>query len=208
MRNDSRSCPTLWQLCFTFPCSISVVATMNYELQLTIFSLPSANIWITMADLSCLRNVSFHPHIHKTSSTNDTLVAAFVPGFPEPFVVALSEKLAPHAPELTLDFITAVASMYKTSVSQKISCLQYLSPWVRNFPRFLDPTNDLFEPSGTKFRDCVRQLIDLTFSDTEVSIIYLLRFLAYIVCSRFMLFCKSTFGERSVGFRVTWSMLS
>ena len=160
---------------------------MNYEPQLMIFSLPSANIWITMADLSCLRNVGFHSHIHKTSSTNDTLVAAFVPGFPEPFVVALSEKLAPHAPELTLDFIWAV---------------------VRNYPRFLDPTNDLFEPSGTKFRDCVRQLIDLTFSDTEVSIIYLVRFSAYIGCSRFMLFCKNTFGERSVGFRVTWSMLS
>ncbi|CAL1700085.1 unnamed protein product [Somion occarium] len=94
--------------------------------------------------------------------------SVFIPGHPGPFVTQLSEKLAPFAPHLTLDFIAAIAAMDKTSISQKINCLQYLSPWIKNLSFFMDPLHRLFEPSGTKFRDCIRTLIDLTLADPEI----------------------------------------
>lgn len=97
------------------------------------------------------------------------LPAVFVPGRASAFVSQLSEKLAAFAPQLTLDFIQEVASgMDKTSVAQRISCLQYMSPWVRNLPQFTDPANRLYEHSGAKLRECVRSLINLTVGDQEV----------------------------------------
>ncbi|KAL4251095.1 Ras-GAP domain-containing protein [Abortiporus biennis] len=93
----------------------------------------------------------------------------FIPGHPGPFVTQLSEKLASFAPYLTLDFISEVsAGMDKTSVSQRINCLQYLSPWIRNLPLFMDPVSRLYEHSGNRIRDCIRVLIDLTLTDQEI----------------------------------------
>ncbi|KAI0686496.1 hypothetical protein BC835DRAFT_1523052 [Cytidiella melzeri] len=95
--------------------------------------------------------------------------AIFVPGRAGPFVTQLSEKLAAFAPQLTLDFIQEVtASMRKSSVSQRISCLQYISPWIKNLSKFTEPTSRLYEPSGARLRDCVRILIDLTMADQEI----------------------------------------
>lgn len=102
-------------------------------------------------------------------STDNSFKAVFIPGHPGPFVTQLSEKLALFAPHLTLDFINEVAAgMDKTSVSQRINCLQYMGPWVKNLSLFVDPANRLFEHSATKFRDCIRVLIDLTLADHEV----------------------------------------
>lgn len=95
--------------------------------------------------------------------------AIFVPGRASAFVSQLSDKLAVFAPQLTLDFIQEVATgIGKLPVAQRISCLQYLSPWVRNLAQFTDPSNRLYDHSGAKLRDCVRALIDLTVGDTEV----------------------------------------
>ncbi len=101
--------------------------------------------------------------------TEGPVTAIFVPGRAGPFVIQLSEKLASFSPQLTLDFIAEVAAgMEKTSVSQRIACLQYLSPWIKNLSHFTNPTDHLYEQSGAKFRDCVRILIDLTLADQEV----------------------------------------
>ena len=82
----------------------------------------------------------------------------------------LSEKLAAFKPDLTLDFLTEVAAgMDKAPVSQRVASLQYMSPWIRNMGYFTCPTHRLYEPSGAKFRDCIRVLIDLTLADEEVS---------------------------------------
>ncbi|KAH9948737.1 hypothetical protein B0H21DRAFT_787622 [Amylocystis lapponica] len=98
----------------------------------------------------------------------------FINGPPGPFLVQLSEGLATFAPQLTLDFITEVGTgMMKSSISEKTNCLQYLSPWFKNMGCFADPTSPHFEHSGSKFRDCIRVLIDYTLVEQEL--IYLVQ---------------------------------
>ncbi|KAI0089247.1 hypothetical protein BDY19DRAFT_1089227 [Irpex rosettiformis] len=95
--------------------------------------------------------------------------AIFIPGRAGYFVTHLSEKLALFAPQLTLDFIQEMtANMSKSSVAQRINCLHYMSPWVKNLYKFTEPTSPLYEQSGARLRDCVRVLIDLTMADQEI----------------------------------------
>lgn len=125
-------------------------------------------------------------------------IAVFIPGHPGPFVTQLSEKLALFAPHLTLDFINEVAAgMDKTSVSQRINCLQYMGPWVKNLALFVDPANRLYEHSATKFRDCIRVLIDLTLADNEVfPRSRLLQSLEANIISRYMRWFRNISGQR------------
>ncbi|GLB34218.1 putative GTPase-activator protein for Ras-like GTPases [Lyophyllum shimeji] len=100
--------------------------------------------------------------------------AGFIPGDPSAFVAQLSEKIAGFAPQLTLDFIpevgAAMGSMDKTS--QRISCIHYLSPWIKNLSLFSNPTSNLYERSGARLRDCIRNLADLaaTYPDITTTI--------------------------------------
>ncbi|KAF7432844.1 Ras GTPase activating protein ira2 [Pleurotus ostreatus] len=99
--------------------------------------------------------------------------AGFVPGDPSAFAVQLSERLAEFAPELTLDFLSEASSTMattdKSSLAQRITCLQYMSPWVKNIIHFPNPTSPLYERSGARVRDCIRVLADLTVTDHEIS---------------------------------------
>jgi hypothetical protein len=60
--------------------------------------------------------------------------AGFVPGDPISFVFHLSDKLAEFAPQLTVDFVhevsAAMTGMDRSAMAQRISCLQYMSPWI------------------------------------------------------------------------------
>ena len=98
--------------------------------------------------------------------------AGFISGDPTAFVLNLSEKLADFAPQLTLDFIhevsAAMTSMDNTSISNRISCLQYMSPWIRNLSHFANATHPLYERSGARLRDCIRTLSDLSLTYPEV----------------------------------------
>ncbi|KAI6152285.1 hypothetical protein BKA82DRAFT_4387651 [Pisolithus tinctorius] len=99
-----------------------------------------------------------------------TSKAGILPGDIPTFVIGLSERLASFAPKITLDFLNVMASgMDKAKVAQRINCLQYMSPWVRNLVFFCMPSSPLYEHSGARLRDCVRSLIDLTVSDLEIS---------------------------------------
>ncbi|KAL4081516.1 hypothetical protein V8B97DRAFT_1923406 [Scleroderma yunnanense] len=99
-----------------------------------------------------------------------TSKAGIIPGDISTFVISLSERLASFAPKLTLDFLNVMAmGMDKTKIAQRINCLQYMSPWVRNLVLFCTPPNPLYEHSGARLRDCIRTLIDLTISDLEIS---------------------------------------
>ncbi|KAG5648702.1 hypothetical protein DXG03_000049 [Asterophora parasitica] len=97
--------------------------------------------------------------------------AGFIPGDPTAFVTHLSEKIAAFAPQLTLDFIpevgAAMGSMDKTS--QRISCIHYLSPWIKNLAIFANPTSNLFDRSGARLRDCIRNLADLAASYPDIT---------------------------------------
>ncbi|TFY54349.1 hypothetical protein EVJ58_g8920 [Rhodofomes roseus] len=94
---------------------------------------------------------------------------SLVNGLPEPFLIQLSEGLANFAPHLTLDFLTEIStSMGRESIPDRILCIQYMAPWLKNLAYFMDPTNKHYDPSTTKFRDCVRVLVDLTMADNEL----------------------------------------
>lgn len=106
------------------------------------------------------------------NETYPNLLAGFISGDPVAFVSQLSEKLADFAPQLTLDFIhevsAAMTSMDKSAIAQRISCLQYLGPWIQNLSHFANPTHALFERSGARLRDCIRTLADLSVTFPEV----------------------------------------
>lgn len=96
--------------------------------------------------------------------------AGFIPGDPSAFVCQLSEKIAAFAPQLTLDFIPEVtAAMIGISkTSHRISCVHYMGPWIKNLALFSNPTSSLYERSGARLRDCIRELSDMSANYPEV----------------------------------------
>ena len=104
--------------------------------------------------------------------------AGFITGEPIAFVLNLSEKLAEFAPQLTLDFIhevsAAMTSMDNASISNRINCLQYMSPWIHNLSHFANATHPLYERSGARLRDCIRTLSDLSVAYPEVHFFFCL----------------------------------
>ncbi|KAI0737738.1 hypothetical protein C8Q80DRAFT_1276173 [Daedaleopsis nitida] len=90
-------------------------------------------------------------------------------GYTAPFLTQVSEGLAAHAPHLTIDFLTEMtSSIGKLSVSLRANSLQYLGPWMKNLPLFTDPCSKYYDPSGTKFRDCIRMLVDVTTAENDL----------------------------------------
>ncbi|THH13571.1 hypothetical protein EW146_g6666 [Bondarzewia mesenterica] len=85
-----------------------------------------------------------------------------------PFLMILSERIASLVPQLTLDFISEVSTtLDKADQSQRLHCLSYMGPWLRNLAQFVDPTSQSYDHSGAKLRDCIRLLIDLTIADPQ-----------------------------------------
>ncbi|GAW06426.1 ras gtpase activator [Lentinula edodes] len=102
--------------------------------------------------------------------------AGFVPGTLNGFVIDLSTRLARFAPQLTLDFISEVVASMTTNdrnksmqVLQRINCLRYMNPWIKNLELFANPTSPLFERSGARLRDCIRVLTDLSVNLPEMA---------------------------------------
>ncbi|CDO69579.1 hypothetical protein BN946_scf184759.g19 [Trametes cinnabarina] len=92
-------------------------------------------------------------------------------------LILLSDSLASHAPQLTMDFVSEMCSgMPKLAVALRAHSLQYLGPWMKNLAAFTEPCSPLYEPSGTRFRDCIRILVDMTTSETELQT-YVLKFI-------------------------------
>ncbi|KAF8638594.1 hypothetical protein AX17_002135 [Amanita inopinata Kibby_2008] len=96
----------------------------------------------------------------------------FVPGDYSAFVVQLSERLAEFAPKLTLDFLYEVAESMntteKSAMAQRMHCLHYISPWIKNLSYFANATHELYERSGARLRDCVRTLAQLSIFYPEL----------------------------------------
>ncbi|KAJ7181585.1 hypothetical protein C8R43DRAFT_1229418 [Mycena crocata] len=96
----------------------------------------------------------------------------FLPGDPTTFVIRLSESLADFVPQLTLDFVSeisaAMTGIEKTAISQRVSCVQYMSPWIKNLALFVNPTSSLYERSGARVRDAIRVLCDMSTSQPEL----------------------------------------
>lgn len=83
-----------------------------------------------------------------------------------------SERVAAIAPHLTLDFLTEFRlGFLKAPNNQKMVCLTYLQPWIRNFSRFATPGDALYERSGARLRDAVHSLCDITLSHQDVRVL-------------------------------------
>ncbi|KAJ6560168.1 hypothetical protein B0H19DRAFT_1376000 [Mycena capillaripes] len=99
--------------------------------------------------------------------------SGFVPGDPMTFINRMSESLSEFVPQLTLDFISeisaAMTGMEKSAISQRVSCVQYMSPWIKNLALFVNPTSPLYERSGARVRDAIRVLCDMSTSQPELS---------------------------------------
>ncbi|KAJ1309139.1 hypothetical protein OPQ81_004812 [Rhizoctonia solani] len=92
----------------------------------------------------------------------------FIPANNSAFAAYFSDKLASHAPHLTLDFLGEFAIGFnKATAAQQVASLNYLHPWVSNLILFLDPASPLFDPSSSKVRVCIRTLIDMTVKNAE-----------------------------------------
>ncbi|TRM67484.1 hypothetical protein BD626DRAFT_544948 [Schizophyllum amplum] len=98
--------------------------------------------------------------------------AGFVPGEPTLFATRLSENMSQFAPQLTLDFISEVSAAMnamRSSMEHQLSCLLYMSPWIKNLARFTDPTNPLFDRSTARVRDCIRTLSQLSINFPQIA---------------------------------------
>ncbi|KAJ7620066.1 hypothetical protein FB45DRAFT_146957 [Roridomyces roridus] len=110
------------------------------------------------------------------SFDKSSVVAAksgFVPGDAYSFIQQLSESLADFVPQLTLDFVSEIAaamtSIDRSQISQRVSCVQYMSPWIKNFALFVIPTSPLYERSGARVRDAIRVLCDMSTGQPELT---------------------------------------
>ncbi|KAJ7055100.1 hypothetical protein C8F01DRAFT_470816 [Mycena amicta] len=99
--------------------------------------------------------------------------SGFVPGDATTFVIRLSEALSDFVPQLTLDFISeisvAMTNMDRNAISQRISCIQYMRPWMKNLTHFVNPTSPLYERSGARVRDAIRILSDMSTTQPELT---------------------------------------
>jgi hypothetical protein len=106
---------------------------------------------------STIRLLSLHVKVRLAISIILTFLtsseAGFIAGDPLTFVLDLSEKLAEFAPQLTLDFIykvsAAMSSVGSAAISRRISCLQYMRPWIHNLSHFANATHPLYERTGS-----------------------------------------------------------
>jgi hypothetical protein len=98
--------------------------------------------------------------------------AGFIPGDVSEFVIQLSRQIAEFAPELTLDFISEVSAGMEmdgmANSPKRISCIHYMSPWIKNLSVFSNATSPHFERSGSRLRDCIRTISELCVKHPEV----------------------------------------
>ncbi|KAJ7724736.1 hypothetical protein DFH07DRAFT_1066990 [Mycena maculata] len=99
--------------------------------------------------------------------------SGFLPGDPTTFIISLSESLSEFVPQLSLDFVSeisaAMTGIDRAAISQRISCIQYMGPWIKNLALFVNPTSALYERSGARVRDSIRILCDMSTSQPELT---------------------------------------
>lgn len=102
-----------------------------------------------------------------------SLTGGFVPANPLSLAAHMSERLAVHSPNLTLDVITEFArGFHRSSRPHKAICLYYLQPWIKNLSTLPDPSVTHSNPGG-RLRDAFRILIDLLIKDDEVKFLHM-----------------------------------
>lgn len=97
----------------------------------------------------------------------EDFIGSFIPANTLPFILNYSERISTFAPEITLDFILQWSiGFLKSTTQEKLICLEYVSPWIRNLGIFLEPSSGHFDES--RVRECIRLFIDMTIHESEV----------------------------------------
>jgi len=85
-----------------------------------------------------------------------------IPNSSSHFVTNMSKRLAETETKLTLEFLLeSVANMKRVTPETKLSCLDYISPWLPNLSQFTHKTE--------KVREFIASLMDFTIKETLVS---------------------------------------
>ncbi|KAI8614426.1 hypothetical protein BC830DRAFT_1127447 [Chytriomyces sp. MP71] len=94
----------------------------------------------------------------------------YIPSNDLQFVRNISQKLATTEKSLTLEFlIECVIGFNRSTLDQKIFCLEYMSPWLRNLSTFtkFESTNGVAS-IPLKLKSLIRLLIEATIKETEL----------------------------------------
>jgi hypothetical protein len=54
--------------------------------------------------------------------------------------------------------------------NQRIACLRYMSPWIKNLALFSNPSTEYYERSESRLRGTIRTLVELTIFHEDVSL--------------------------------------
>ncbi|KZV82855.1 hypothetical protein EXIGLDRAFT_778147 [Exidia glandulosa HHB12029] len=94
---------------------------------------------------------------------------SFVPS--NPFAIAndFSKRLANHFPDLTLEFLQEFStSLGKYELEQRPTAVQHVAAWVRNLALFCNPASPHYDATGSKLRETLRMLLEMTVKHEEV----------------------------------------
>lgn len=106
-----------------------------------------------------------------TKANAFTLINAgpFVPSNVATTILPFNERLAKSIPQITLDLINDFAIAFdKSGVQQRVLCLQYLHPWIKNLQAFANPGSPLFDDTGSRLSHTVRLLVDMSMKFPDV----------------------------------------
>jgi hypothetical protein len=100
--------------------------------------------------------------------TTNNIVGSFIPANSLAFIINFSENMSTFVPSLALDFIFQwFNGFYVATTVEKITCLQYVSPWIRNLGIFMEPSSIHFDEP--RVRECIRLFINITIQELEVT---------------------------------------
>lgn len=93
----------------------------------------------------------------------------FIPPNMVTSIVTFNERMAKFLPQITPDMVNEFSIAFeKASTMQKLMCLQYLNPWIKNLSLFANPSHELHDASGLKLLRSIRTLVDMTMKFPDV----------------------------------------
>ena len=109
----------------------------------------------------------FVVHALRTRLSLKIFLGSFIPINTLAFIINFSELISNFAPDVTLDFILQWYMGFSNGTkAEKITCLQYVSPWIRNLGIFTDPSSGHFDEP--RVRECICLFINMTTQEPEV----------------------------------------
>uniref|UniRef100_A0A915KNP1 Neurofibromin n=1 Tax=Romanomermis culicivorax TaxID=13658 RepID=A0A915KNP1_ROMCU len=115
-------------------------------------------------NLLCALSVTFDFKIEGQLSETEGLL---IPANNTIFIKLISEKLALNEPHLTLEFLEeCIQGFGQSTIELKHLCLEYMTPWLGNLPRFCKQSGD--DVKRQRVSQILDKLINMTIEEFEV----------------------------------------